>query len=442
MVYILSLALILRLVFFNQSLWLDEASEALALMGKASSLFTYILADYQPPLYHAIAYVFTHLLGYNEIILRLPSLFSGILTIYFIIKIADLIGNKRASMISGVLAATNPLLIYYSGEGRTYAMTTFFVTASFFYFLQILKERNRKHSILYTLYTALFLWTSYLSWFLLLTEGIYVVWKKRYDLLLLQAVAALTLLAWIPSFITSLRIGRYTLGLSSAWGMVVGGLTWKSLPLTWAKFGIGRISFDNKIIYTAIVGSLAVLHFFVLKRVDWKKYQILLWWIVPPLFLGLLISSLLPVFSYFRVLFILPAYLIVLSLGLAVIKKNHVLIALIILNFVFIFISWFSPRFRHEDWRSLAHDLLQDSSAQVAMPSREQSTPLLYYHFTNPIIEPNHESLSGQRIYYIRYAEDLFDTAGLGRANFVSSGYTINSQKSYPGIQVDLYEKK
>lgn len=440
---ILFLATILRLIMFNQSLWLDEASEALALMGKSSSLFSYILADYQPPIYHAISYVFTHLFGYSEIVLRLPSLISSLLTVYFIMKIAEFIGNKKLRIIAGLLASTSPLLIYYSQEGRTYAMTTFFVTASFYYFIKLLSSKiyDRRSMIYYLIFTILFLWTSYLSWFLLLAEGVYVLWKKRYDLLLLQTIATLTLLAWLPSFITSIGIGRYTLGLSSAWGAVVGGLTWKSLPLTWVKFGIGRISFDNKIIYAAVVGALAVLHFLVLKRVDWKKYQILLWWALPPLALGLLISSILPVFSYFRVLFILPAYILLLSLGLSTFKKNHLLISLVTLNLIFLSIYWLFPRFRHEDWRSLSRDLLQDPSSRIAMPSREQSTPLLYYHITTPIIEPSHESLSGQRFYYIRYAEDLFDTAGLGQANFISSGYTITSERSYPGIQVDIYEK-
>jgi hypothetical protein len=74
------------------------------------------------------------------------------------------------------------------------------------------------------------------------------------------------------------------------------------------------------------------------------------------------------------------------------------------------------------------------------MPSRAQNAPLRYYGWDYPIIEPSHEPIQGDPIYYIRYAEDLFDGGRLGQANMVKAGYTITSQKSYPGIQLDIYE--
>lgn len=442
MAYILSLALILRLIFFNQSLWLDEASEALALMGKSGPLFSYILADYQPPLYHGIAYVLTHLFGYSEFVLRLPSLISGVLVVYFVVKIGELIANYKIGVIAGILAATNPLLIYYSQEGRTYAMTTFFVTASFYYLLQLLKVKSSKYSILYTLYTILFLWTSYLSWLLLLAQGLYVLWRKRYDILLLQSLTGLTLLAWLPSFLTSIGIGRYTLGLSSSWGTVVGGISWKSLPLTWVKFNLGKISFDNKLLYGVIVGIIGLFHLDIIRRVQYRKYAILLVWLLIPLLLSLITASVLPVYSYFRVLFVLPSYLIYLALGAEHLSTKLVSL-LIVIQLACLSFFWFSPQYHREDWRSLSADLLKDHGAAIAMPSREQGSGLYYYGIDpKVVIEPSKEPVSGDKLYYIRYAEDLFDVSGLGQANLKSLGYTITMEHVYPGIQVDIYEKK
>ena len=438
MVIVLGLALILRLVFLNQSLWLDESIQALALMGRMGPLLTYALADYQPPLYHLIGYVSTHIFGYSEIALRLPSLLSGIFTVYFMVKIGELIGSKKNGLIAGLLAATNPLLIYYSQEGRTYAMTTLFVTASFYYFLELLKQKTKKSYMLYVLFTILFLWTSYLSWFALLAQGVYVLWKKRYDLLYIQIGSALTLLAWIPSFLSSLSIGQLTRGGSPEWGNVVGGLTWKSLPLTWAKFVIGRIGFDNKILYGGIVGIIGLFHLLALKMVNYKKYLILLVWLIPPIILGIITASVLPIYQYFRVLFVLPAYLILLALGLSQLKTGKVLVAILIFQLVALGYFWVTPRYHREDWSSLVRDL--PSSAVVAMLSRAQGAPLLYYGWDKQIIEPSRDVLSGDKIYYIRYAEDLFDTTRLGQANFARSGYTISSQLTYPGIAVDIYE--
>ncbi|EKD80019.1 MAG: glycosyl transferase family 39 [uncultured bacterium] len=438
---ILGLATILRLVYLNQSLWLDESIQALALMGKLGPLLIYALSDYQPPLYHFIAYAFNHLLGYSEIVLRLPSFFTGILTVYFVVKIGELLNSKRTGLIAGLLAATNPLLIYYSQEGRTYAMTTFFVTASFYYFIQILKEKNDQppasrqggSTIYYLLSTTAFLWTSYLSWFLLLAQGIYALYKKRYDLILVQCLAGFTLLTWLPSLIPSLAIGRSTLQTSPEWGRVVGALSWKSLPLTWVKFVIGRIGFDNKILYGAIVATLGLFHLSILKQVNYKKYPVLILWILPPIILSLVTAIFLPVYSYFRLLFVLPAYLLLLAIGSQKLSK-----VVILSNIIFLAIFWFSPRFHHEDWRSLVHDL--PTGATLAIPSRAQSAPLLYYSVTQSILEPSHEKLVGNPVYYLRYAEDLFDPNHLGQANFATSGYTITSQKVYAGLQLDIYE--
>ena len=438
MVIVLGLALILRLVFLNQSLWLDESIQALALMGRMGPLLTYALADYQPPLYHLIGYVSTHIFGYSEIALRLPSLLSGIFTVYFMVKIGELIGSKKNGLIAGLLAATNPLLIYYSQEGRTYAMTTLFVTASFYYFLELLKQKTKKSYMLYVLFTILFLWTSYLSWFALLAQGVYVLWKKRYDLLYIQIGSALTLLAWIPSFLSSLSIGQLTRGGSPEWGNVVGGLTWKSLPLTWVKFVIGRIGFDNKILYGGIVGVIGLFHLFTLKMVNYKKYLVLLFWLIPPIALGIITATVLPIYQYFRVLFVLPAYLLLLAIGLSNLKSNKITAIILALQLLAVGYFWVSPRYHREDWSSLVRDL--PSSAVVAMPSRAQGAPLLYYGWDREIIEPSHEELIGDKIYYVRYAEDLFDTTRLGQANFARSGYTISSQLTYPGIAVDIYE--
>ncbi|MFZ2199590.1 MAG: glycosyltransferase family 39 protein [Microgenomates group bacterium] len=441
--YILSLALLLRLVFINQSLWLDESIEALALMGRLGPLMQYALADYQPPLYHLIGWVNTHLFGFSELVLRLPSLISGLFTVYFVTKIGELLGNKKVGMIVGLLAATSPLLIYYSGEGRTYAMTTFFVTASFYYLIQLISNKNNSKlcTLYYLLFTICFIYTSYLSWFLLLAEGIYVIYKKQYKILALQIIAASTLLFWLPSFIASIGVGQSTLSTSSAWGSVVGGLSWKSLPLTWVKFAIGRISFDNKIVYGLIVSLLALLHLTILKHLNLKKYPLLLIWTVVPVVLGIVVATQLPVFSYFRVMFVLPGYLLLLGLGLGQLKDNKLLLTLLSLNLIFLCISWVTPRFRHEDWRALSRDLSRENATHIAFPSRDQSTALLYYGISeDKIFEPQRESIEGSKIYYLKYAEDLFDVAGVGPAKLLESGYTITSQRVYPGIQLDIYE--
>lgn len=442
MTTIILLALLLRFPFITQSLWLDEAIEALALMGRQGPLLSYALADYQPPLYHFLAYPLTHLLGYSELVLRLPSLISGILVVYFGMKIAKLLGSSKLVATVGLLLATNPLLIYYSQEGRTYILTTALSTISFYYLAQLLDKSESKTAVRfwYTLSSTLMVWTSYLSWYLLLAEFIYALYKKRRDVAVLTLISASTLILWLPSFIGSLHVGTYTLGLSAAWGRVVGGLSLKSLPLTWVKFNLGRISFASRYLYAILVLLVFALHTYILKKLTWDRAKLLLIWLIVPIICGMGTAIFLPVYSYFRVLFVLPAYLILLALALDKLPQiyTHLVISL---NLIFLLIFWFSPTLHREDWRSFTRDLNTDPSAQVAMPSHEQNPGLLYYGLDEArIFEPKKQDPYTHRVYYVRYAEDLFDGERSGPANLSRSGYTMTSQKVYPGIQVDIYE--
>lgn len=435
---ILSLALLLRLPLLNQSLWLDESIEALALQGHFGSLLSYSLSDFQPPLYHFILLAWTRLFGFSEIALRIPSLLAGLALVYFVFKLGELIANKKVGIIASLLVATNPLLIYYSQEGRTYALTTFFVTASFYYFIKLIQDKNSSllSTKYYVLSTTLFLWTSYLSWFVLLSQGLYVLWKKRFNLLIPQALSALTLIFWLPTFFSSLHFGLSDAAAIPAWSRVVGGISPKAIALTWVKMNLGRISFVNQYLYGLI--ALALLHARILRR---SQSSILILWILAPIILASFISLWVPVYSYTRVLFVIPAYLLWLALGLSQLPRFFTYLATFS-QLIFLIIFWFTPRFHREDWRQLTLDLNSQSNIVVALPSLKVAAPLSYYNLTSPLVQLQDYSPVTQPVYYLRYGEGIFDPDLLGQAKLKSSGYTITSQRVYPGIQLDIYENR
>ncbi len=445
MVYILGLALILRLVLINQSLWLDEAIQALALMGRMGPLMSYALADFQPPLYHLIGWLWTSVAGYSEIALRAPSLLAGLGTVYFVTRLGDEFGGKKSMYIAGLLAATNPLLIYYSQEGRTYGITTFFVTAAMYYFYKKLtNSKDNRFTIYYVLFTIAFLWTSYLSWFLHLALLVYSLLLRRRDLIISQIISGLTLLFWLPSLISSLGIGLSTVANSPAWGNVVGGISLKALALTWVKANIGRISITNDWVYGLAVISLLALHLYVISKIKLKtylsnkNYQIILVWLsaIP---IAATFSLILPVYSYTRIMFVVPGYLLLLALALSATRLRYALF-IVSLQLLALVYFWVNPEFHREAWR----DVVLDHGLEVvyALPSRAQNAPLLYYGVPrSQIIEPKTiAELKSKRIIYIKYAEDVFDSSKEGEHNLIGAGYTLSDQKVYPGLQLDIYE--
>ena len=436
---VLILAFFLRIVLINDSLWLDESIEALALMGKFGPILTYALGDFQPPLYHLLTLGLTSIFGFSEIILRIPSLVAGVLTVYFVMRLANLLFGKKTANLAGLLAATNPLLIYYSAEGRTYAMTCLFVTASWYYLSLWLKKPDGRTRLAYFLFATLSLWTSYLAWFVVGLQALYLMAKKE-KLFLASLLSFSTLVIWLPSLVQSARIASQTLAISPAWGGVVGGISLKAIVLTWVKMVIGRISFTNTWLYGTVLAIMGILHALVL-RFRPKNYSLYLW-IFGSVFVSALISLVVPVYSYFRLLFILPAYLLLLAYGIDKSGIKSLWAVFVFSNFIFLSIYWLTPRFHKEDWRSLVQFLQNENGAALALPSLAQSAPLTYYGLSLPLLEPQN-GVTGdyQTVYYLPYVEEIFDGQGRGRANLVSAGYQETSSLSFNLLPILKYEK-
>ncbi len=445
---ILVLAIILRLPLLHQSLWLDEAIEALALMGKKGPILKYALADFQPPIYHFILKLWTNFFGYSEIALRTPSLIFALLSIWFTFKLTQKLANKRTALLASLFLALNPLHIYYSAEGRTYMLTTFLITASFYYFFKLIKNKiTMLHATCYMLLTIASLWSSYLAWFAIGLQFLYLLYLRRFDLLKYPLFAFATLIFWLPSIFRQLHIGLTTATHSPQWGRVVGGFELMRLPRTWFKFIAGRVSFTNKKLYLVIMLSLFSLHFYYLKRA-WKKKYFLLWlWLLGPILLAWFFSLFVPVYQYFRLLFTLPAYTILLALGITRLEargkrlKAHIFI-LVTSYLSLVTYYYLVPRFHHEDWRSLTAYLNRQSKGIVAMPSLAQNAPLIYYHLNQPLVElPKTTTFNNQTVYYLDYAEDLFDVRRIGRQNLEKQGYTPIAEKTFPGLHLVIYNR-
>src|SRR3990167_4933057 len=134
--FVLILGIILRLISINQSLWLDEATTAIASQLSLSDFFTHFISkDFHPPLYYLIIHYWSSIFGISEIALRIPSVIFGISTIYIVYLVAREIKIKWP-IIPALFLATSGLHIYYSQEARMYSMAAFLVSLSVYLFLR------------------------------------------------------------------------------------------------------------------------------------------------------------------------------------------------------------------------------------------------------------------------------------------------------------------
>ncbi|QQG47103.1 MAG: glycosyltransferase family 39 protein [Candidatus Woesebacteria bacterium] len=440
---ILFLGLVIRLISLNQSFWLDEATSMLSTKMSLTHFFSnFIVGDFHPPLYYLSLRFWVNLLGSNEISARSLSIIFALLTIYVIFLIGKAVFNKKAGMIAALLLATSPLHIYYSQEARMYTMSTFLASLSVYFFTKIAKEKGRVGDfICFSISIAFLGITDYLPllilpffWiFAILTKQKYSWWKKfiffHLPLILIWAI-------WFPYFSKQLSGGLKVASSSPLWVSILGGFSFKEILLIPTKFIIGRISSIYVLPALPIIGYL-----FYKSTKSFQKTKLFFLWLFIPLFVSILISIKIPVLNYFRFLFILPAFYLIISFGLMNIDKKlqkKLLIIIILVNIAASFIYLRNSKYQREDWKDLSTFL---NNSSVVFPSKSQREALLYYNPNANIVEPQNLNTNYKELYLMRYVVDITDPKDLVRERIENLNYKKTGEYDFNGVIVWKYQK-
>lgn len=107
----------------HQSLWFDEALTHNLVIQPFNRMLT-IVADTEntPPLFYVLTSAVTDLVGTGEVGLRLVSALSGTATIGVAFLGGRELSGDRAGLVAAGLVATNPMLVWFSQEARSYAL--------------------------------------------------------------------------------------------------------------------------------------------------------------------------------------------------------------------------------------------------------------------------------------------------------------------------------
>jgi len=427
---ILLLTAILRLISINQSLWLDEATTALVAKMSMTDIFgKFLPGDFHPPFYYLLMNSWVKMFGSSEISLRIPSVIFGTASVYFVYLISKKLFDKKTALIASALSATSGLLIYYSQEARMYGLAALLVSAAFYLFLE-------KRWILFSISLALLGMTDYIA---LLVIPMFLIFDKenRKKVLVSLIPLVVVFMFWLPTFWNQISGGLGVAG--SAWWNILGTLSWKNLALIPVKFILGRISFDNKIIYAlAAIASCSVFGFLLIKSLKAPK---LIWaWLVTPILLGILISIKVPILYYFRFLFCLPALYILVGRGISSLRGfwfGGILSAAILIN---IFSSGYylmDTKFQREDWRGIARAI---GTNAVVYPSNSQEEALVYYGKGNQIVYFYDFNGGDTTIWLSRYIWQIFDPGDKARIKVENLGYNKVQELNLNGVEFWKYE--
>ena len=166
-----------------------------------------------PPLYELILHFWIKIFGISGFAVRLPSLIFSTLTIFFIYCLGHKHINKRVGLYAAIIFVFSNYHIMFAHESRGYALLGLLSVMSMYYFLNLIsaQETKRKQSYAYyILSSTLLIYTHYFGFFILMTQGIFLIINfkvlKLYWKHVLYALGLLLLLYSPNIFVLTIRL--------------------------------------------------------------------------------------------------------------------------------------------------------------------------------------------------------------------------------------------
>ncbi len=458
---ILIVGFILRLVLINQSLWLDESIGVMAIRNlSVGEILNYFSpGNFHPPFYYLVAKGWGNIFGFNEISIRMVSVIAGVISIYGVYKIClnikiyskkviNILGLKLdVAQVSALLLAINPLHIYYSQDAWVYSLSTMFAVLTILQYQKLVDCPNRINVVLFALTSSLSIYTYYPLVFMLLAIAVHALcFKKSVKYVLISYLfVAVSFIPWLPIFHKQLNVAAVAQRNLPLWWKVLGKTSIKSLMLVWVKFLIGKISFYTKYGYLAFVATISVSPLFSLSRA-WtaKRHLSIIWiWVVIPLIVSILAGIFGSGFSYFRLIFILPALLALIAFG-AFQLGSFALSMIVLGSLTSLVIFWINPRFHRENWGDAVRYIESTQSTPKTISifiNYSQTSPYRYYSRKIPVYSAKDwKSKGASHVWLFRYVQPIFDPEDELRKEIEKNGFTKLQERDFNGVTIWEYK--
>lgn len=393
----LALAALLRLPGLGtQSLWIDELFSLDASSWPLHTIFT--VADGQPPL-EPLLLKSVHLLFPSDMIGRAVAATAGTLSVGLLLLLGTRLWDRRTGLVAALLLAISPLHVWYSREGRPYALVALWSVASALCLERIVRGDRRRAVVGYALASFCGLMTHY-SYAAIVVAQLVFLWlrgrgESRRAFLVATGAGMVAVALTLPAALTDLggQIG------------VTRGFSWLAAPYAAftfvAGFGVGpsleelhrnaplAALVQHPLEVLAVIAAGAALTLAGLRALrtagPWGTYLLVLL-VVPPT-LGLAAARVMGVaFNPRYVVGALPCFELLLALGLVRHGRAFAtlgLCALVAIAALSIGRDRFDSRYARDDLRGTARYLesvLVPGDAVVVCAADVASALPHYYH--------------------------------------------------------------
>lgn len=226
---IVILGIILRLIFIDKpdGLWNDEyVSWMIAAAPFNNGFISAVKSQCHMPFYYLYLKFFMTLFGQSDLLLRLTSVFAGILSIiamYFTGREKD----EKTGLTCASLTAISSFLIYYSQEVRLYSILFLFSALSLLYTIRCIKNPVKKNFVLCALFNFLILFTHTIGFVFVFFNLIFL------SINLYKQFKKVILTVWLTIFAGGIILSPLILKI----------LTTQSFSQWWGHFSISKLGF-------------------------------------------------------------------------------------------------------------------------------------------------------------------------------------------------------
>lgn len=339
-----------------------------------------------PPLYYAVAWVWTQLTGTSEVGLRSLSAAAGVATVPVAYLLGAELRGPRAGIVAAALVAVNPMLVWYSQEARSYSLLALLTAAAALHFVRALDSGRRRDFNRWGIASALALATHYFAVFSIVLEALWLLRRRGRD-----AFAGLRIVAVAGLLLTPLAIHQMSLGHAQWIGKhTLGHRLWEA-GVTFMVGETGDIIARPERLLPAIVPLLAVAGAMLLlalrgerreRRAGGRMLAIAAATVATPLVVALLLRGK----DYVLARNLLPA-LVPLLVATAIAttlrgaRRSGAVLASILLVYSLGFCVWasLSPALQRPDWEGVANRLGEPEAPRAVVTWTLGQASLRYY---------------------------------------------------------------
>jgi len=344
LILVIILGILVRVIGLGtESIWLDEGySVHCATKGITGLLGCVQTYQSVPFLYYTFLHYWTSFFGISEFSIRFLSVIFGAVSIFLVFLLGKKLFNKQTGLIASLMFSISMLQVQYAQDARSYTMFLFLTLLSVIFFIDLVRKKDLKSYIFYTIFTTLLIYTHYLGFVVLFVQNLIMVIHNRKARNWFVSQSAIFIL-YLPWLLVFLRLVYKIWFLSSF--MLINKL---NFPVFIAK--ISPFLFGIFLIFICVFAVLFFKSFFRIIKEGSGLMIFILYIMISLLVLPFAYSS---IFFIRYSLFLLPFVYLIVGFGIAKRKpkmRQLMVLSIILLNVAAL--SIYYAKTTNEEWEA------------------------------------------------------------------------------------------